>query len=71
MARAQARPWLRRLAAEAVRRPRIDHLGVVPLPGPPGAWTNARDLPVPPTQTFRDWWKAERGNRSNDKGEQR
>ncbi len=48
-----------------------DHLGVVPLPGPPGAWTNARDLPVPPTQTFRDWWKAERGNHSNDKGEQR
>jgi L-lactate dehydrogenase complex protein LldF len=30
------------------------------LPGPLGAWTAARDLPMPPKQTFRDWWRAER-----------
>ncbi len=26
------------------------------LPPPLSAWTAARDLPKPPTQTFRDWW---------------
>ena len=28
-----------------------------PLPGPAAGWTRARDLPVPPTETFRDWWE--------------
>ena len=26
-----------------------------------GAWTNARDLPTPPRETFRQWWARERG----------
>ncbi len=26
-----------------------------------GAWTNARDIPSPPTETFRQWWARERG----------
>ena len=25
------------------------------------AWTNARDVPTPPTETFRQWWARERG----------
>ncbi|HSF98283.1 MAG TPA: LutB/LldF family L-lactate oxidation iron-sulfur protein [Ornithinibacter sp.] len=25
-----------------------------------GAWTNARDLPTPPTESFRQWWARER-----------
>ena len=27
--------------------------------GPAAGWTDARDLPKPPTQTFRDWWTKE------------
>jgi L-lactate dehydrogenase complex protein LldF len=25
------------------------------------AWSDARDAPMPPTQTFRNWWRKERG----------
>lgn len=27
-----------------------------PMPYPASLWTRARDLPVPPEQTFREWW---------------
>jgi L-lactate dehydrogenase complex protein LldF len=27
------------------------------LPRPLSAWTKSRDLPRPPTQPFRDWWR--------------
>ena len=29
------------------------------LPGPLSAWTESRDAPRPPRQTFRDWWRTE------------
>jgi len=38
------------------RRGRIPH-----LPGPLHGWTAHRDLPVPPKESFRDWWRAENG----------
>jgi L-lactate dehydrogenase complex protein LldF len=28
---------------------------------PVSAWTKARDLPAPPTESFRDWWQKNRG----------
>ena len=32
-----------------------------------GAWTGARDLKKPPTETFRDWWvKNEKAKRKGD-----
>jgi L-lactate dehydrogenase complex protein LldF len=32
------------------------------LPGPLSAWSGARDAPTPPTETFRSWWKREKGD---------
>ncbi|MGE5293009.1 MAG: LutB/LldF family L-lactate oxidation iron-sulfur protein [Micromonosporaceae bacterium] len=29
------------------------------LPPPLSAWTESRDVPVPPAQTFRQWWRKE------------
>jgi L-lactate dehydrogenase complex protein LldF len=29
------------------------------LPPPLSAWTASRDLPIPPRQTFREWWQRE------------
>jgi L-lactate dehydrogenase complex protein LldF len=33
------------------------HGRISALPPPLAAWTSARDAPVPPRQTFRQWWK--------------
>jgi L-lactate dehydrogenase complex protein LldF len=41
-------------AAQVVQMP----FGKIPnLPGIMSGWTNARDLPNVPTQTFREWWQ--------------
>ncbi|MEP9416415.1 LutB/LldF family L-lactate oxidation iron-sulfur protein [Gordonia sp. VNQ95] len=36
------------------------------LPWPLSGWSSARDVPVPPAESFRDWWKA---NCANGTGE--
>jgi L-lactate dehydrogenase complex protein LldF len=48
------RRWTR-----ALRALRVGRLvrGRRALPPPLSAWTRARDLPVPPKQTLRDWWR--------------
>jgi L-lactate dehydrogenase complex protein LldF len=38
------------------RRGRIER-----LPWPLSGWTSTRDLPTPPEESFRDWWRRERG----------
>jgi len=35
------------------------------LPWPASIWSGARDVPVPPTETFRDWWDRTDGGRES------
>ena len=44
-------------ARPLARNGRIEH-----LPWPMSAWTMTRDLAEPPKETFREWWRRERGD---------
>ncbi len=35
------------------------------LPWPAGAWSHARDAPVPPAESFRDWWQRTDGGQQD------
>ena len=37
-----------------LKKGRVDHFG--PLPWPLSLWTNARDVPAPPNESFRAWY---------------
>ncbi|OYO05900.1 LutB/LldF family L-lactate oxidation iron-sulfur protein [Enemella evansiae] len=41
-------------------------IGAIPLPIA-SAWSNARDIPVPPKESFRQWWRRNRA--SDEQGE--
>jgi iron-sulfur cluster protein len=48
-------------AARLGSRPLVRHGRIGRLPWPLSGWTDTRDLPEPPAETFRDWWRRERG----------
>ncbi|SCF25822.1 lactate utilization protein B [Micromonospora mirobrigensis] len=52
------RPVLYAAAQRAARLARIVGRRGRGLPPPLSGWTASRDLPDPPSQTFRDWWAA-------------
>jgi L-lactate dehydrogenase complex protein LldF len=60
--RLAARTFASRRRYEAAQK--AARLGMGPLarvlPGPLRAWSQARELPRPPRETFREWWERER-----------
>jgi L-lactate dehydrogenase complex protein LldF len=42
--------------ARLAQRPFTDAGHISKLPGPLGAWTEARNLPAVPAESFRQWW---------------
>ncbi|MGW1061020.1 lactate utilization protein B [Micromonospora rubida] len=55
---AMDRPRLYAAAQRAARLARLLGRRGRGLPPPLSGWTAARDLPVPPARTFRDWWSS-------------
>jgi iron-sulfur cluster protein len=51
-------------AARLGSRPLTRGGRITRLPWPLSGWTATRDLPEPPAETFRSWWKRERGEPS-------
>jgi L-lactate dehydrogenase complex protein LldF len=51
------RPRLYAAAQRAAKLARIAGRRGRGLPPPLNGWSSSRDLPVPPAETFRDWWR--------------
>jgi L-lactate dehydrogenase complex protein LldF len=60
---AMARPdrWGRALRAARLGRALGRGRRITSLPPPLAGWTATRDLPVPPRETFREWWSRTHG----------
>jgi L-lactate dehydrogenase complex protein LldF len=56
-----------RLVTSSRRRSPGGRASVGRLPWPGSRWTDARDLPAPPTESFRRWWARTNGGR-RDRG---
>jgi L-lactate dehydrogenase complex protein LldF len=41
---------------------------ITKLPGIAAGWTQSRDIPAPPAQSFRDWWAKEHRNAGGTPG---
>ncbi|MGH3392450.1 MAG: lactate utilization protein B [Actinomadura sp.] len=55
--------------AAALTRPIIARRGRIRrLPGPLHAWTDTRDAPAPPVESFRAWWERTQGGRTENRG---
>jgi L-lactate utilization protein LutC/ferredoxin len=61
---ASRRSFERAQRAARLARPLARGGRITRLPWPLSGWTATRDLPAPPAETFRDWWKRERGEPS-------
>ncbi len=56
--RVQAAQSAAAAGGKALRSPAMGAKQVLrSLPWPANAWSDARDAPVPPTESFRAWWK--------------
>jgi L-lactate dehydrogenase complex protein LldF len=62
----RAAAWVMSTAGRFGRAERLSRLGrtlgrrrgrIRTLPPPMSAWTSSRDAPVPPPETFREWWQ--------------
>ncbi len=70
---ADPRRWTRALRAVRLGRILARKRGrISALPPPLSAWTSTRDLPLPPAETFRDWWaRSHRDDHGADQPESR
>ncbi|MFE2119116.1 LutB/LldF family L-lactate oxidation iron-sulfur protein [Rhodococcus aetherivorans] len=75
LAMSSSRRWTAAQKAAGLGRLLAGRKGkITTLPGPLGGWTEARDIPAPPKQTFRQWWNSDEGRaalaQAREKGRQ-
>ncbi|MGJ5671153.1 LutB/LldF family L-lactate oxidation iron-sulfur protein [Rhodococcus aetherivorans] len=75
LAMSSSRRWTAAQKAAGLGRLLAGRKGkITTLPGPLGGWTEARDVPAPPKQTFRQWWNSDEGRaalaQAREKGRQ-
>ncbi|MGQ4719390.1 hypothetical protein ACUN22_37740 [Streptomyces anulatus] len=55
------------VAGKVFKREDVSYLGAIP--GPLAPWSAARDIPAPPTETFREWFARTDGGRLDESGQ--